>query len=735
MMSQAGFFSFRWQPNSCEARVSEDIAVVFKIPGAVDLPVLPDLIESVCQGPVVPSSVVILQFSKDCLVEALNEPTVENALRRFNGRMPLLVLTLNPASFSLTLAFSIEASKSQQKAIVTQFKATTEWLHAGLHKIFDPRTIVVTAPTGYAFRKPSNERSTYFIRAELGLATSAAVSFVAIAILKRLVQDYGKIPVGLRLLLVDTMNVAATAFALRELLALVGVSPLPQVESFHSYGGLEEVTKPLPDTSLCIVSASSSMNLHRKWTQQKSLTDRDIVTLVTFEDAQDAEHALFRLPHSARPDVSPPSSAYDIRIAGEYFFPVMEPPRKVLLTTTHHGCPQYTKDFHLLHGRRIFSAFCTANASSKKRSLFIDADALLKMEEFQHWINLRVPQLIKAGTTQIVFQDDKASAKLAQHIGFIARTLGCPEVTIINANCVSSSTVDAQAPIVCVAAVVGGGNALLSLSRDLRNCHKGAKLYLVGMQASDSFGKIDIFDRNLKHSSHKSPVDVIRWKSYLSSDAVTESFKSELELYQTSNDFYYRTRSLQEGLKPTDIFLPSGLRLQDALVLNVDFAFWDGGYQPAAYQAEVLGTISTILQNARTVKLKEPGQQLRSPLLMHVALDPENFARFNEGIIQAALLRAALPSELDYRGDASTSAYMAEFLSRIASRFDTPQIATLEFLCAIATKRLQMNAEHTAVVRSTFENAVRDRTDPIAKTARFFLRAFPSARHTKRQAF
>lgn len=725
MKSQPGFFSFRWQPDKPVAG-AEDIAVVFKVPGAVDLSVLPDLLESVCLGPAVPSAVVMLQLGEDGLVEALGAPSIKNALARFNGRMPLLVFTISPGPYSVSLDMALEASAPLKQELTAQFGSPSGWSKAGLAVIFDPKVVVVTAPAGYAFRKPSNDRSTYFIRAELALSTSAAVSFVAFAILQRLVQGYGRIPTSLRLLLVDTMNVAATAFALREMLSMAGARPVPQVESFHSYGGLDEVTNPLPDTSLCIVSASSSMNLHRKWLREKALSTRDIVTLVTFEDAEDAQHALHGLPSTARPEQTPPSSAHDIRIAGEYFFPVMEPPRKVLLSTTHHGCHEYTNNFHSLRERRIFGAFRATAASGTRRSLFIDADAMLQAEEFQNWINDKVPQLLKAGTAQIIFQDDKASATLAQHVAYIAMNLGCAGVTVCNAKEVDESTVNRTAPIVCVAAVVGRGNALLSLSRNLRNCHVGARLYLIGMQVAEGLSKIDTFDRNLKHSSQKSPIDILRRNIFLSSDTVTESFQQELALYKAPGIFSERKETLLRGPDATKLFLPSGPPLGDALVLNADFAFWDGKYEPSSYQAEVLGTISTILQNARTSNLRLSGQQLRSPLLMHVALDPENFARFNEGIIQASLLRAALPSELDYRGDVAASAYMAVLLRRVAAKFDQPQMATLEFLAAIATKRMQLNVGDTNLVRDTFEDVTQHRSDKISKAVRFLLDAFPS---------
>lgn len=712
--------------------VAENIAVVFKVPGAVDLTVLPELIESVCVGPVVPSAVVILQLAGDDIVPALREQSVKNALSRFTGRMPLVVLTINPAPYSIKLATSIEASDAQKEEIRKCFDAQADWLRSGLRTIFKPEVVVVGAPVGYAFKKPSADRSTYFVRAELALSTSAAVSFVAFAILLRLVRDYGIIPEKLRLLLVDTMNVASTAFALRELLTFAGAKVAPQVESFHSYGGLEEVDSPLPDTSLCIISASSTMNLQRKWTQTKSLSDRDAVTLVTFEDAKDSHNALYCLPSSARPEAERPSAAYDIQIAGEYFFPVIEPMRKVLLKT-HHRCEEYTEKFRRLYDHNLFGAFRASRTSGTRRSLFVDGNVLLDAPEFRQWIDSRIPQLLKAGTAHIIFQEDESSARLAQHIGAVAQHLGCKIVSILNAKYVSDATVNRYAPIVCVGTVVGGGNALLSLSRDLRNCHQGARLYLIGAQVADSPAKLETFKQNLVYSSHNSSIEVQRWGMFLSADTVRDSFQKERDLYGGAEPVLGRKGSLLSNLAPNSLFLPSGARLSTTLVLNVDFAFWAKGYEAGPHQAAVLGTVSAILQNARAGKLKSPEHQLRSPLLMQVVLDPENFARFNEGIIQAALLRAALPSELDFRGDTSTSEYMANFLERIALKFDQPQVATLEFLLAIATKKLQLDAVHTDVVLDKFKSAIQGRSDPMSIAVRFFLKASISRKGRKKK--
>ena len=72
--------------------------------------------------------------------------------------------------------------------------------------------------------------------------------------------------------------------------------------------------------------------------------------------------------------------------------------------------------------------------------------------------------------------------------------------------------------------------------------------------------------------------------------------------------------------------------------------------------------------------------------------DPENFFRYNDGVIQAALLRAAHPSELDYSSNEEVSRRMTDMLSGIF-RLNSRQQgeAALEFAFALKTERLKLS--------------------------------------------
>ncbi|AWH37621.1 hypothetical protein C1929_13125 [Stenotrophomonas sp. ZAC14D1_NAIMI4_6] len=103
--------------------------------------------------------------------------------------------------------------------------------------------------------------------------------------------------------------------------------------------------------------------------------------------------------------------------------------------------------------------------------------------------------------------------------------------------------------------------------------------------------------------------------------------------------------------------------------------------------------ISAVLQAAR--ELKNPAIQLKSTGYESVVLAPENFQRFNDNILQACLLRAALPSELDYAASPDVSLLMKELLAKVFERQDYAYGgAGLEFAAALLTGRIKLQSHH-----------------------------------------
>ena len=88
---------------------------------------------------------------------------------------------------------------------------------------------------------------------------------------------------------------------------------------------------------------------------------------------------------------------------------------------------------------------------------------------------------------------------------------------------------------------------------------------------------------------------------------------------------------------------------------------------------------------------------IRSNWFQQTLIDPSNFGRFNDGAIQAALLRAARPAEMDYasdNGSPQTQHEAARILGRIVSGAPGPRgDAAGEVLVALGTRRITLRNE------------------------------------------
>lgn len=179
--------------------------------------------------------------------------------------------------------------------------------------------------------------------------------------------------------------------------------------------------------------------------------------------------------------------------------------------------------------------------------------------------------------------------------------------------------------------------------------------------------------------------------------------------------------------------VPHGSKVDAAMRLRAGFAYWPDGYQPAPFHPEVLATVAVLLQRAREHDKLPDDKRLSTASYRQVVLDPENFARFNDGVLQGALLRCAQPSELDYRADHAASDFMKALILRALGRAtEEAGEATLEFLLALMTKRLQLEESHwDEVIAAAL--AGEGRPTKLQAAIRFLLRTATEPQRAKRR--
>ncbi|MBR9773872.1 MAG: hypothetical protein GYB55_02255 [Cytophagales bacterium] len=131
------------------------------------------------------------------------------------------------------------------------------------------------------------------------------------------------------------------------------------------------------------------------------------------------------------------------------------------------------------------------------------------------------------------------------------------------------------------------------------------------------------------------------------------------------------------------------------LCLRKNFAFWSfNDYSKEnVSQSEVYFTISAIITNLENNDINSHPSLKQTNYVRNI-LSPRNFHRFNDGIIQAALLRCGKTEYFSYNLDNESSLKMKEFLLSIIENYDSEDgEALLEFILAIGLKKLKLRNE------------------------------------------
>ena len=144
--------------------------------------------------------------------------------------------------------------------------------------------------------------------------------------------------------------------------------------------------------------------------------------------------------------------------------------------------------------------------------------------------------------------------------------------------------------------------------------------------------------------------------------------------------------------------------LNETLDLAPDFVFWPSGYDPSKIDLEaVYATISAVFQNLRDNEID--GCRLSANIYQHCVIDPENFVRFNDSVLQSCLWRCAMPGELDYRRSDALSSDMHRILRKIFMSCGTNRgVISLDLLMGLAIRWIKISNDAMDKVIKDAEN-------------------------------
>lgn len=598
-------------------------------------------------------------------------------------------------------------------------------LHYGMIALFRNHSGLIVSKHGYHFAKPSGDHCDKFIRASNLLVSSVEVSFLAIALLPYLNKN-------LKRIYVDTSSIC---FLISVAVQLFGEfdEGLPSIYSFASYAVLDEPFDFVEDkSSLVVISATTSGSLAKKLSGLGCFSSDQIVTLFHINLPKE-QAGVFDVTSALDGDlVSRKAADCDfckrgskvIRIAGDQFLPENPKHEQLVIRKNHFSKRRQTffKQFAAADVLR-WNVVASKGAGTKEH-FFIAVDRAIDRapNPFATQLHKSIKKHLSRDLATVIVFDDPGSAALERevrsYLGSAAESMAW-----LKPDGLDEGSLNGTASVLVLVGAITSGRSLLAVSRKLRCIDNSATItYMVAFSKLPSEDAYKQLEKDLSQGGHVLVVlnhcPVPRIKEYTKT-----AWDSELEVLlpfgeddplgnpyaNLPNLLLVRRTNLQRNPNNSQqLFLPTPSG--QPLVLRRTFAFWsdlsfDVDRLSKVNQSDVYWTIQSVLHD-----LRNESENKELATTYHTTLiSPANFDRYNDGVIQACLLRAAHPVEMDYRVDPIFSRQMTDVISSILNNWKNSQgEAALEFLMALWMQRLCLNDEHLTEIVSLKKDEMTD---------------------------
>jgi hypothetical protein len=592
-----------------------------------------------------------------------------------------------------------------------------EMMLAGANDIFKSRKGLITSSPSYHFSKPSGDHCDKFIRASNLFTSGVEVAFLAISLLPYLSDNTKRI-------YVDTSSISFLV-SIAVQLSKKFQHQQPIIESFESYSVFKEpygfVTSP---DSLVIISATTSGGLVKNLIRDTAFSSENILTLF-FSHIPNEQRGLFDISSVVESGITSVPEEHCklcrqgskvIRIEGEQFLP--ETPKHELLVIKKVDFDSKRQDFFKEFAVKGLLKFDTSpNDDWEKEHFYIDITKLLDPcpDTFKAMLIKKLNKHFSRDIQTVISLDDEGSWALTETI---RDKISDETINWVKFADISEEDLKDSQSVFVVAGAITSGRKLLATARKLRGIAKSATItYFVGFSKlpnKTSFEQLEkdlclggfelvvLRSCNLPRFSEKSKSLWDIEKEKLSSFSEIEDPLSDTP-ESLPNLLVARAKALEEA-SSDDLFLTSATG--DPLKLRETFAFWTnlGLNTQKASQADVYWTIQAILHDLRMKSDSGLATTYHSTLISPVCFD-----RYNDGLIQACLLRAAKPIELNYAVDEIYSRQMTDIIISIIKNWNNPQgEASLEFLFALWAGQLKVLDGHLKEIIALAANGMPD---------------------------
>ena len=613
------------------------------------------------------------------------------------------------------------------------------WDHVrkqGMIKIFEERRGMVDPAGAYHFVKPSKAHSDRFIRTANVLLYSEEIAFIAFWVLHYLTD-------ATRTIYTDTAAILSVAYA--SIAMRLEADPnfrVPVVASFGSYRGIEE-NFAFDKNALILISASTSGDLEDTIISRK-IEANAIITLYYLARAAGSRKILCDLTRRGRsrqgykpienhpPDNCPLCDNPEVRaidLIGDQFIP--EEPKVKLELLSPGLLPPWFGDFasNFLGTGVIHCHYRNPDLMLYPREIYCDFASVFEWHPTeataQFWrpflqnLDRLLMQIVPASLRQIVYLDDRSSKSLAERIRQLYMNHGKNKLHLVSVSELDKQSDTQEAwsgATMVVAGTIVTGRRLISASQLLRELQNNAPIqYLVAVSRTRDAEWLKQVKRTLQYGNN-SPEDYdfhVLSEIYIPQDLASEpsSWAQEYEFIQgqllpmardkgasisVQNTLVERLETLStqsdRGGLTNNLFWESSVNNRP-MKLTEGFSLWpfkSGQQYNEASQADVYFSVLANLHRQRESRGRDQQKSAFEP--NRVLLSPICFDRYNDGVIQASLLRIAYNSELNYERT-QWSAMMMEVLMEVFQDSRRGEART-EFLLAIAMRKLRLSPEH-----------------------------------------
>jgi hypothetical protein len=595
--------------------------------------------------------------------------------------------------------------------------------NTGMRHIFFKYAAVLDGERRYHFRKPSGAHSDRFIRVAQVLNDSVELEFVAASLLQYLNED-------VHVISCDTPSIATVAYAairLRE--RLVGSHSGVQVDTFHSYEFVRDGKGVIRADTLYVISATASADLASRFIKQGATNDQ-VVTLYSVGTQIRVGQVLCDLTKRDGDSTGVPAIVnYDgsetcpmceanipiVDILGDQFLPIQTTVERV--RPIKSDAPAWLSNFiDENRGLGIFACHFGKGTLGRVHDIWIHVDQMMRGNNaFRQDLARHLYQTIPACLSRIIYVGDDVSEQLAciaQHFYFQRTQHHVPVESIGDAYRVIEKS---DGAILVVTSAVSSGRSILNASQLLRDIQTDGKIvFLIALLRTRTREEARRVRNNLVYTpsrNYRFAIHVIE-EVYFPDNTrrSVSSWTEELQFLKTlmleekpfetdtERQIQDRINLLQESLGSKrgglrdDAFWPAPT--SESLRLRSGFSLFGFDYADKRLtQADVFATVAALFQRMRLDPFAK--QSLMQMPYRRAVFDPEVFSQFNDGIVQAAVLRAAKSPELDYSIDVDASCEMAGVLENILQSSHEPNgEACVEFLLALCMKRLRVLPQH-----------------------------------------